>query len=382
MTDFLRRTWALISLDNLRNNVEVIRKAAGSEICAVIKADGYGHGAITIARELISCGVRFFAVSNLSEALELRANGIEGEILILGYTPPEHWKSLCENSLTQTVFSPDYANELNRAAKEPINCHLKVDTGMSRLGFAPKLSTLLDVYKLKNLTFKGIFTHFSASDESRDFARDYTKKQYDKFIEIVEKLKKSGIEVGIRHCTNSGAVANYKEYALDMVRCGIILYGVPASEEALLSGLLPLMELKSTVSMVKEIKKGSFVSYGCTFKAPCDMKVATLPIGYADGYSRSLSSKGKVLINGEICFVVGRVCMDQLVIDVSHVDVQEGDVATLFGTDKNEYLPVSEIAEIAGTISYEILCLIGRRVPRVYKKDGKIIAVKDYLGCI
>ncbi len=382
MTDFLRRTWALISLDNLKNNIEVIKKASGSEICAVIKADGYGHGAITIARELTGCGVRFFAVSNLSEAIELRSNGIEGEILILGYTPPEHWKSLSDNNLTQTVFSPEYAEELNATAKEQINCHLKIDTGMSRLGFVPKLSELLKVYKLKNLKFKGIFTHFAASDESGDFAQDFTEKQYTKFIDIVEKLQGAGIDVGIRHCTNSGAVANYKEYALDMVRCGIILYGVPASDDAILTGLLPLMELKSTVSMVKEIKKGSFVSYGCTFKAPCDMKVATLPIGYADGYSRSLSGKGKVLINGESCFVVGRVCMDQLVIDVSHIDVHEGDVATLFGSDKNAYLPVSEIAEIAGTISYEILCLIGRRVPRVYKKDGSIIAVKDYLGCI
>lgn len=374
---FLRRTWAEIDLDNLTNNYKVIRSflKADTKLLAVVKANAYGHGDEQVASLLEKAGADFFGVSNVEEALFLRRSGITIPILILGVTPTEYVTQLCENNITQTVFSKEYANNLSECAIKngiKVDCHVKVDSGMTRIGFRDQ-NEVLECFNLGGISVSGMFTHFAVADESLEDKKDYTKKQYDFFLKVVEIVKQNGFDPGICHCCNSAGVISYPEYHFDMVRPGIILYGSYPSEECVCENLLPVMQFKSAVSMVKWVKKGEFISYGCTFKAENDMLVATLPVGYADGYPRSVSNKAQVLIKGCRANVIGRVCMDQMMIDVTHVpNVKMGDVATLLGCDGNEKITAEEIAKLDGTISYEILCDIGRRVPRVYLKSGKV----------
>ncbi len=383
----LKRTWAEINLDHLCHNYKVIRERVkdGAKIMAVVKADAYGHGDRYVSRTLEECGADFFAVSNIEEALSLRKNEITKPILIFGITPTKYVLELSELNITQTVFSKEYAMALNDSAKKAgvvIECHLKLDSGMSRIGFMcdseSDFEDALKCYSLSNLKFTGVFTHFAVSDESSHQAREFTKGQFEKFKGFVDKLKSCGCDVGLVHCCNSAGVLSYPEFHLDMVRPGVILYGLSPSDECVFKDLLPVMELKSVVSMVKKVPADTPVSYGRTFVTPRETTLATVCIGYADGYPRALSNRGEVLIRSKRAKILGRVCMDQIIVDVTGIDgVCEGDVVTLFGRDNNEFIGADELAKIDSTISYELICLIGKRVPRLYLKDNKPIDVVD-----
>ncbi|MBQ0083550.1 MAG: alanine racemase [Clostridiales bacterium] len=375
--DFLRRTWAEIDISALKHNFEIIKSVKGeSKIFAVVKADAYGHGATTVAPILQQNGADGFAVSNLDEALILRAAGIVKPILILGYTPAAQAKELSKNDIIQAIFSYDYAAELSENAKKSnvnVKVHIKLDTGMSRLGFDcrnEKLSgadEVISVLKFDNLIFDGVFTHFAVADSHRENDTDFTENQYERFCKAVEKIESSGIKIPNHHCCNSAASLLCEENHLSIIRPGIILYGLTPSVEMAdsVENFKPVMTLKSVVSMVKTIHKGDTVSYGRTFTAEKDTLVATVTAGYADGYPRAMSNCGEVLIHGKRAKILGKVCMDQLVADVSDIEnVKAGDEVILFGSG----LPVEEIAEKAGTINYEIICGITGRVPRLYKK--------------
>ena len=339
---------------------------------AIVKADAYGHGAVRVAQTLAAAGADFFGVSNLNEALELRENGITTPLLILAYTPPEHASVLAAYNLTQTVFDSAYAEALAGAAKAAgvtVRVHLKLDTGMSRIGFfcqdtscAP-LDDIVRVCALEHLEAEGVFTHFAVADEPN--ADAVTREQFARFLAVLDALKKRGITFAVRHCCNSAATLRFPEMHLDMVRVGISLYGVPPSAEtADAQPLRPAMTLKTAVAQVKDVPTGTAVSYGHTFVCERPTTLATLPIGYADGLLRLASGRFFITINGQKAPLVGRVCMDQCTVDVTDLDaVREGLVATVFGSDA---LSVSDYAASCLTIPYESLCHIGKRVPRVY----------------
>ena len=383
MKSFLKRTWAEIDLDALVHNFNTARNFTGGDILAVIKADAYGHGATTVAKALPKRYAKFFAVASVDEAVELRLAGIDKTIIILGYTPPAYSYILKQYDLIQTVHSLSYARELSSHAKAnkcTYNCHLKIDTGMSRIGFSWREDAkddLLECLALENLNFDGIYTHFAASDRSGDKKGNFTKTQFNRFTYVCDFLEQNGFTFKHKHCCNSAGIMLEKDMHFNMTRLGIMLYGLkPDADLEMMLDIKPVMTLKTLVTQVKTIKKGDVVSYGRTFKAKKDMKVATLCVGYADGYPRALSNKGEVLIHGKRAKILGRVCMDQVVIDVTHIDnVKAEDEVILFGND----LSVCEVAKKCGTINYEIVCGIPRRVPRVYYKNGKIYDITNFL---
>jgi len=390
---FLKRTWADINMDAIDHNFRAIRNALkpGVKMCCVVKADAYGHGAPMVAREYQRLGADWFAVSNLEEAIQLRRCAITRPILILGYTPPQNAEELSELNISQTVLSLDYARQLSRYAQEAnvtVNIHLKVDTGMSRIGFlyqnperdGASLDEMETAARLPGLAPEGIFTHFAVSDDG-DPGENFTLAQYDCFRKAVEAMEARGLHFAVRHCANSGAVLDYPELQLDMVRPGIILYGMEPSESIRHPlDLQPAMELKTVISQKKEIPAGATVSYGRTFTASQGTVVATVPIGYADGYPRHFSGKAQMLVRGKRAPIIGRVCMDQLMLDVTDIPgVEEGDVVTVFGRDGEAFLPVDELAALNDTIHYEMVCLVGKRVPRIYWKHGKQIGELNYI---
>lgn len=370
--EFLHRTWAEISKSALLSNLNEIKKnAAGSIICAVVKADAYGHDARLVAPVLEQNGVGFFAVSNLKEGLSLREYGIKGNILILGYTPPRFAKTLAESNMSQCVYSYEYARLLSENAVNAgvtVKTHIKLDTGMARLGFdlredsLPGIDEAILSCKQKNLSLEGVFTHFAAADTDSKPGKDFTEKQHNRFIRGVEKINSAGFSPDIIHCDNSAAICENK-YQHSMIRPGIILYGLaPDREFNPRLKLTPVMTLKSVISFIKTVKAGTPVSYGMTYTASKDMKIATVPVGYADGYPRKLSNKGEVSVGGKKAKIIGRVCMDQIMIDVTDIDgIKMGDEVILIGKD----LPADSIAELCDTINYEIVCGIAPRVPRV-----------------
>lgn len=393
MHHFLKRTWADINMDAIDHNFRAIRNALkpGVKMCCVVKADAYGHGAPMVAREYQRLGADWFAVSNLEEAIQLRRCAITRPILILGYTPPQNAEELSELNISQTVLSLDYARQLSRYAQEAnvtVNIHLKVDTGMSRIGFlyqnperdGASLDEMETAARLPGLAPEGIFTHFAVSDDG-DPGENFTLAQYDCFRKAVEAMEARGLHFAVRHCANSGAVLDYPELQLDMVRPGIILYGMEPSESIRHPlDLQPAMELKTVISQKKEIPAGATVSYGRTFTASQGTVVATVPIGYADGYPRHFSGKAQMLVRGKRAPIIGRVCMDQLMLDVTDIPgVEEGDVVTVFGRDGESFLPVDELAALNDTIHYEMVCLVGKRVPRIYWKHGKQIGELNYI---
>ena len=393
MHHFLKRTWADINMDAIDHNFRAIRNALkpGVKMCCVVKADAYGHGAPMVAREYQRLGADWFAVSNLEEAIQLRRCAITRPILILGYTPPQNAEELSELNISQTVLSLDYARQLSRYAQEAnvtVNIHLKVDTGMSRIGFlyqnperdGASLDEMETAARLPGLAPEGIFTHFAVSDDG-DQGENFTLAQYDCFRKAVEAMEARGLHFAVRHCANSGAVLDYPELQLDMVRPGIILYGMEPSESIRQPlDLQPAMELKTVISQKKEIPAGATVSYGRTFTASQGTVVATVPIGYADGYPRHFSGKAQMLVRGKRAPIIGRVCMDQLMLDVTEIPgVEEGDVVTVFGRDGEAFLPVDELAALNDTIHYEMVCLVGKRVPRIYWKHGKQIGELNYI---
>lgn len=394
MKELLRRTWAEIDLDALAQNFREVRKAADPKamVCCVVKADAYGHGAVRVAREFASLGADWFAVSNLEEALQLRRAGIETPVLVLGYTPADKAGTLSRENVSQCVYSLEYARDLSRFAQEAgvkVNIHLKIDTGMSRLGFyyqdisrdEAAVEEVKEACSLPGLIPQGIFTHFAVSDEGQ--AGDaFTMRQFGCLKEMIESLARAGVNFPVRHCANSAGVFDYPLSHLDMVRAGIVLYGLyPSGELRSRPDLKPALALKSVVSHVKTLLPGATVSYGRKFTAQHEMRVATVPVGYADGYPRLLSPGGaEVLIGGKRCPILGRICMDQLMADVTALDqVRVGDTVTLIGRDGEEEITADELAEKEGTINYEVVCALSKRVPRVYVKNGKVDSIYDAL---
>ncbi|MBE6716968.1 MAG: alanine racemase [Ruminococcaceae bacterium] len=392
MQEFFRRTWAQINLDAIENNILRIKSllSPGALLCATVKADCYGHGYAFTAQAMCEAGADWFSVSNLAEALQLRRIGIDKPVLILGYTPPDKARELVYNDISQAVYSSDYAKALSQEAKKAgvtVNAHVKIDTGMSRIGFlyhdsvedSGVIEEIAEICSLEGIRPEGVFTHFSSADTPD--GELFTRLQYELFCTAVDSLKQIGTDFSIKHCSNSAAILNFPEMQFDMVRAGLILYGHYPSENVRKSiKLLPVMELKTVISMVKNIPAGTPVSYSGTFVSDREMTVATVPIGYADGYPRRASNKMYMLVNGKKAPITGNVCMDQTVLDVTGIpDVREGKQITVFGTDHGEYLGVEEIAKSSGLINYEILCGLSRRVPRVYIKDNEIIETTDYM---
>lgn len=384
--NMVKRTWAEISLNAIEHNYNVIRNkvADGTKVCCVIKADGYGHGAVELSQIYEKLGADFFAVSNIDEGIEIRKGGSKLPIVILGYTPVSEAKNLAAYNISQAVFSLEYAKELSeKCVEEDCICkmHIKVDSGMSRIGFMcqefPRdeysVEEICEACCLPNLEVEGLFTHFCVSDEDAE-GREFTNKQYENFIYVRDSLKKRGVDISVVHCSNSGAIEDYPETCCDMVRAGIILYGLaPSSKLADRLDLVPAMTLKTVVAFVKEVQKGATISYGRTFTADRKMKIATVPIGYADGFIRQNAKDGYMTVNGKKAKIVGRICMDQTMLDVTDIeDVKTGDEVVVFGTGENGEPTADSLAENTGTINYETVCLVGKRVPRIYIKDGKI----------
>lgn len=393
MSKFLKRTWAEIDLDTISKNFKLIKERInkGSKIMCILKADAYGHGATVLAEQYEKLGADWFAVSNLEEALQLRNSMITKPILILGFTPTNMAKVLSTFNISQAVFTKEYACELSAAAVKnrcQINAHIKLDTGMSRIGFVfqdkkrdiKSLEEIKEISELKGLNIEGIFTHFAKSDEE-DEGIIFTKKQYENFIYANEYLKERGLSVEIKHCSNSAAFLNYPEMNMDLVRAGLILYGFyPSKYNSLGVKLEPAMQLKTVISQIKEVEPNTAISYGGTFVTKKKMKIATVPIGYADGYLRALSGKAHMLINGQKAKVVGRICMDQLMLDVTDIkDIDINQEVVVFGKSKDEEISLDELALMSGTINYEFLCLLSKRIPRVYLKDNKPVDQLNYI---
>ena len=387
--DFVKRTWAEISLEAIRHNFKEIKSRVDgkAKICCVIKADGYGHGAVEVAHLYEKLGADFFAVSNIDEGIEIRNSGCTLPMVILGYTPVSDAKRLSDYNISQAVFSLEYAKSLSEECVKndcSVKIHIKIDTGMSRIGFMcqefPRdnnsIKEIKEACNLKNLELEGLFTHFCVSDEAME-GKEFTYRQYENFRYVKEELEKSGLDIKISHCSNSGAIEDYADTYCDMVRAGIILYGLAPSGK--LQGkfnLIPAMTLKTAVAYVKELKKGATVSYGRTFTAEKDMKIATVPIGYADGYIRSNAKDGYMLVNGKKAKIVGRICMDQTMLDVTDIEnVNTGDEVIVFGTGEDGEPTADLIAQNTDTINYEVVCLVGKRVPRIYYRNGKITDV-------
>lgn len=389
MSSYLKRTWAEIDLEALRHNYHTIAGTVSKDcrLMAVIKADGYGHGAVAVARLLSREGVSWFAVSNLEEATQLRQAGISEPILILSYTPPTEAARLAELSITQTVISREYGEQLNAEAEKAgvsLSVHIKVDTGMSRVGFfcregleGDAAEAVAAVCRLPCLQAEGIFTHFSSADEPDGQA--VTEQQYDLFCRVIDRLEAMGITFALRHCCNSAALMRFPHMHMDMVRPGIILYGlVPDASLQHQLPLRPAMTVKSVLSMVKSVPVGTTVSYGRTFVAETPCTLATMPVGYADGLPRSFSGRWQVCVNGQTAPIVGRICMDQCMLDISDIEgAQVGNEVVLLGG--NGSCSAANFATTAGTISYEVVCDIGKRVPRLFLENGHIVDQLNYL---
>lgn len=390
---FFKRTWAEIHLDRAEKNLEILRRSfdvSHTRPACVIKANAYGHGDVQLMKCYQNAGVDFFTVSNLNEAIRLREGGCRGDILILGWTAADYAPVLAKENIIQAVLSAEYAAELSDAVKksgsEPVRVHIKLDTGMGRIGLlaADKekcAAEIAAICRLEGLEVEGAFTHFAVADSLSEDDFNYTENQKKLFFDVVDMAKDLGAKLETIHCLNSAGTLLHYDSRSSLARLGIVLYGLkPAPEVAIPEGILPVMELKSVVSYIKTLHKGESVSYGRTFTADRDMLVATVPAGYADGYSRLLSGENEVLINGRRAKGVGRICMDQMMVDISDIpDVHEGTEVTLFGRDGDDMITPDDLAAIYGTIGYEIICGINQRVPRVYIKDGKITEVHEFI---
>lgn len=383
----LNRAWAEINLDNIAHNVREIKNLINkkTEIMAAVKADAYGHGVFEVVRELLENEVSRLAVSMLDEAIQLRLRGIKVPILILSYTDPARAEEILEYDVTQTVFSFDLAEALSRAAVKmgkEVKIHIKVDTGMTRVGFMPGYSAvenIIAISRLPGIIIEGLFTHFASADEEDDI---YTKMQFEKFMSIINELSRVGVHIPVKHVANSAATIRFPFMHLDMVRPGIILYGLyPSPKEQNKLDLKPAMTFKANIILVKDVEKETSISYGRIFKTRQKSRIATIPVGYADGFARVLSNRAKVLVNGEFAPVVGRICMDQCMIDVSGLNsqVKVGDEVVIFGKQGDNEITIEDVASLMETINYEVICIIGKRIPRVYIKSGKVSNVLNYL---
>ncbi|MDR0951630.1 MAG: alanine racemase [Oscillospiraceae bacterium] len=373
-----KRTWAEVSINALQYNINNLRAALpeGCLLCAAVKANAYGHGAVPVSKLLLSFGCDALAVATLDEAEELRSAGITAPMLILGYTPPEYTDRLIMANCDQTVGTLETARAYAQALAgtgQRLKIHIKLETGMGRTGFDVKrgdLTQILELLAMDCFDFVGVFSHFPVPEVPAQ--QDFTLRQLELFNSVVAELEAaSGVKIPYKHCANSGAIIRYPQSHLDMVRAGITLYGLHPGAECTQLDLIPAMTLKSRIVQLFDLHPGDTVSYGRTFTAQRDMKIAVLGIGYADGLHRALSGKIDVLIGGVRCPQIGKICMDMCMVDVSALDeaeakLQIGDVAVIFGRDKTGSIPLGELAEKAETISYELLCSITARVPRVY----------------
>ena len=363
-------------MPQLRKNMSVIRSlnSPDTEIMAVVKADAYGHGYDRVCECLAKeCGIRYFAVSNLDEAIAVRELCPDADILILGYTPPEYAHEISEYNIIQGVVSMDYAKALCQSSPGKVRCHIKVDTGMGRIGLrydtpARCAAEIKRICGVDGLSVEGIYTHFAVADSDSPDNVAYTDRQESFITDTYDELVKLGIKLPHLHFMNSAATCYRNNSRSTLSRAGIIIYGLhPDISLDIPEGLEPVMELKAVISQVKEVPPGECISYGRTFVTDRAMHIATVTIGYADGYSRLLSSRGEILVHGKRCRIVGRVCMDQLMIDVSDVpEAESGDIVTLIGRDGSERITADELASVYGTIGYEVVCGISKRVPRIY----------------
>ena len=378
------RVYAEINLDAIVKNVDNLMALTkeNTGALAVVKADGYGHGDVAVAKA-VAQKVTGYAVATLDEAVNLRENGVKKPILVLGYVDPYESDILVSHEITATVFDVETAQLLADAArvqKKQAHCHIKVDTGMRRIGLEPDengIAIVKQITALKELSADGIFTHFAASDETDKTSAEH---QFKLFTDFTGRLEKEGIHFTYRHCANSAAVIDMPQVDLDMVRLGIAMYGMYPSDEVKKEKveLFPALDLKSHITMVKEIPAGEKVSYGGTFTTTRTTKLATVSVGYGDGYPRALSSKGYVLVRGQKAPIVGRVCMDQMMVDVTDIEnVTRADIVTLIGKDGDAEITVEEIAALAGTFNYEFVCDLGKRIPRSYYLNGEYIGTHD-----
>lgn len=381
------RVCAQIDIDAFRYNIDQIRGnlVPGTMLMGVVKANAYGHGAIYLAQELERLGVDWLAVACVDEAIELRRHGILRPVLVLGHTAREQYKDLFRYQITPTVFSTAMAEQMDRHASDQgqkLRIHIKVDTGMSRIGFPVKeesADAIAAIADLTNIEVEGMFTHFACADM---IDKSTTFHQWEEFHNMQTMLLARGIKIPICHCSNSAGIIEMPQMNMNMVRAGIIIYGLYPSKEvaADVVKLKPVMSLKSHVTYIKELGAGVGIGYGHTFTTSRKSTVATIPVGYGDGYPRSLSNRGRVLIQGQSAPIIGRICMDQFVVDITELKgICLDDEVTLIGSDGAEHISVEEVAELAGSFNYEFVCNVGRRIPRVYLSDGKIMNVVHYL---
>lgn len=374
-----QRLMAQIDLDAIEHNVKEIKKRIDpkTKLLAVVKADGYGHGAVEISKICLFNGADWLGIATCEEGEALRQANIPVPILILGYTLESRFETVIENELTQAVYSFEMAEKLSQTAVrmgKTAYIHIKIDTGMGRIGFLPceeSLKTIDRIFGLPNVKITGIFTHFSTADEKD---KSFTNTQFERFLYMTDGLEKMGHTGLIRHCANSGAIIDMPKLQLDMVRAGIILYGMMPSGDVGEMDLRPAMSLKTHISYVKNVPEGTPIGYGRTYYTDKPSKIATVPIGYADGYSRAFSNKARVIVNGEYANVVGNVCMDQMMLDVTHIkEIKQGDEVTVMGSCGGKTITAEELGALSDTINYEIVCNVGKRVPRVYIRGGKVL---------
>ncbi len=377
------RVHADIDLDAIRHNMDEMHRLVDphTKLMAVIKTDGYGHGAIPIARELEEIDYVYgYAVAAEEEALALRADGIKKPILILGYTFPEQYEALLQAQITPAIFTVEAAKLLSETAgrmQMTAHIHIKLDTGMGRVGFLiseESADQIAQIAKLPHIMIEGMFTHFAKADEKD---KTSANKQLSEFLRMADMLEERGVHIPLKHCSNSAGILDLPQANLDIVRAGITLYGLHPSEEVHLErmDMRPVMSLKSQVAHVKTLPAGYGISYGATYVTVDERRIATIPVGYGDGYARSLSNKGDVLIRGRRAPICGRVCMDQFMVDVTDIpDVCVGDKVTLIGTDGEEHITLEELGEKSGRFNYEFACDLGKRIPRVFYKGGRRVA--------
>lgn len=382
------RVRAEIDLDIFRENLQSMEAniAPGTSLMGVVKTDGYGHGAVPLAREMeADKKVSGFAVATVEEGIILKRAGIQKPVLVLGYTFPDEYEKLAREEIRCAAFTEEMLSDMGRAALalgKKMIIHIAVDTGMSRIGIRPDDTGLAFVklaHETPGIEVEGIFTHFARADEADKTGANAQFHAFTSFLARIEQ--ELGIVIPVRHCSNSAGIMDMKEANLDAVRAGIILYGLLPSKEVNKEAvpLKPILSLYSHVAYVKDLEAGRQISYGGTFTTPRAMRVATIPVGYGDGYPRGLSNKGDVLICGKRAGILGRVCMDQFMVDVTDIpEVRVGDRVTLIGRDQEEQITMEEMGELSGRFNYELACCLGKRIPRVYKKGGEVIYTKDY----
>lgn len=381
--NLLHPIWAEINLNNLINNIDEIKKKSNSsEIIGVVKANAYGHGAVEISKALLSCNIKKLAVANIVEAIELRENNITAPIMLLGISEDLAINELINYNVEPTVSTLHFAKNLNESAREKnkiIKIHIALDSGMGRIGFrntSKDIDDIVSISNLSNLKIDSIFSHFSTADS---IDKSYSNNQIYIYNSIINKLKEKGVNISKRNLSNSAAIIDIPESHYDYVRPGIIQYGYYPSDEVNKNDIhiKPVLTWKTRIVHIKEVDGNEYIGYGKTYKTSKKTLIATLPVGYADGYSRSLSNKGSVIIKGKLAPIIGNVCMDQFMIDITDIEgVKSGDEVILLGSDGEVKFDAEDMANILNTISYEVLCLIGRRAPRVYIKDNEVLGIK------